>query len=137
MARSRYGWFIKLTAFSLMAASAVAGNAMAGTGLDKYSQECQVQNWPHESFTSGKWKKTQKTARYRFVQSLLDSPEIVGKTREYVVDLLGPPDGNYKDYVSYIVREFDPAECIHGFIALLHFDISSDGIVKKAFVRLD
>lgn len=137
MIRNGYGWFVFLTAFSLISAFAGNENVKADTGLDQYSRECQVENWPHDLFTSEIWKKTKKMARYRFVQSLLESPEIVGGTREYIINLLGPPDGNYKDYLSYIVREFDPEECIHGFIALLHFDIGSDGIVKKAFVRLD
>ena len=94
-------------------------------------------NWGSKPFESEKWLAAPAEERYIFVRSILEKNMFIGESREYVIKTLGQPDGNVTEYLSYIVKEFDPETCLYGFISLLHFDIDKKGFVTKVFVRAD
>lgn len=137
MVRTTYYGLVGVPVIILLAGLTMVVSVMANSEADRYLQECHVGNWPAERFEGGKWNLTPKEQRYKFVKNFLESQDPIGKDKKYIINNLGKPDGDYRNYISYIVKNFDPEECIHGFIALLHFDIDAEGVVEKAFIRLD
>ena len=137
MARVRYaGPGLGLAVLLMLGQPAVAQTA-EDYGPGPFTHDCFTENWPKETFVAERWRDVPKGQRYRFVRTLLDSHILKERKREYIIDLLGEPDGNYKEYMTYIIREFDPLGCIHGFLALLHFDLNAEDVVERVWIRLD
>jgi hypothetical protein len=62
--------------------------------------------WEQQDFDSSTWKATPPTGRRQFVRALVDSDMLLGRDRESVVDLLGPPsDGSVANLLDYTIAE--------------------------------
>ena len=121
----------------LTAGSAAAVETVPDFGPGPYTHDCYAKNWPHEPFSVSKWNNTPKEERYRFVRSFLGLHKVVGRKKKFIIDKLGEPDSNHKKYLIYTVREFDPERCIHGFFALLQFEMDERDVVAEVYIRLD
>lgn len=62
--------------------------------LDQFDRQRIAQLWNPAPFDSQKWKKKGVDSRYRFgmVHSLIRDQVLSDKTRQHVLELLGPPD---------------------------------------------
>lgn len=121
----------------LAAGPAAAVETVPDFGPGPYTEDCYAKNWPSEPFSIKKWSNTPEEQRYLLVLDFLESYNVVGEKRKYITDILGKPDSNYKKYLIYTVRIFDPEGCVHGFEALLQFHIDEADVVEEVIIRLD
>ena len=88
--------------------------------------------WPVEKFDAAVWRGAPEQARYKFVQDLIASRRLNGKTVSEVIELLGPPSYESKlSSLTYVVtasgKGFDQT-----YMLDIHF---VDGKVRNAIIR--
>jgi hypothetical protein len=88
--------------------------------------------WPVEKFDAAVWRAAPEQERYKFVQDLIASGRLNGKSMSQVIELLGPPSFESKlPNLTYVVitgsKGFD-----QGYMLDIHF---ADGKVRNIMIR--
>jgi hypothetical protein len=75
--------------------------------LGAFVSGCEEQDyWSTTTFSPEQWRQTRETERYRFVNDLVRSKILIGKSRNAVLDLLGPSSGyeSRPNELTYVVK---------------------------------
>ncbi len=89
-----------------------------------------TENSPPRAFDQQVWKTAGDRVRGQMAQDLIDKKILIGKTRKQVINLLGRPDEEDKQFVTYLIyfgNEFAPPPFVH-----IEFD--SRQIVKDVWI---
>ena len=73
---------------------------------------CDLFGWPSTPFDHVVWLRTADASRYVMVRDIVDRQLLVGRTREQVEELLGPPGFGSPGYITYIVKVDSPVVTI-------------------------
>jgi hypothetical protein len=84
--------------------------------------EERPEDWPRERFESGRWKALPPESRFVMVNDLIASKILMGRSKQSVITLLGPPSFAASDgsYVTYVVKDVPANVRSFNFIRLLH-----------------
>lgn len=93
--------------------------------------------WPRTPFTTETWRASPAPQRYRLYNDLAKQGVLSGATRERVVQLLGRPDAEGREYITYVLRDRSVGEYTLNAVYLLEIDFDSGGVVKSYVVRAD
>jgi hypothetical protein len=109
--------------------SAIGAVALAGIYI--FWPSSIADDWPTEPFNGERWRSVAKNERYRMAKDLLSSNQLVGKTREEVEQLLGPPTIRREPYWLYTVQ--DVGSGVGGFnvVAQIRLAFRKDHRVNK------
>jgi hypothetical protein len=79
--------------------------------------------WPDVAFGSDKWKAVSKYDRYIYWNDIERRRLLTGKTRDDVVQLLGPPDSEDKgSRLVYLIRGNAGEFMVSVYVAEINFD---------------
>ena len=92
--------------------------------------------WPFEQFDRAKWAQTDEKNRFEYVRDLIDKQNLLGKSKEEIITLLGAPSYDRPDGTDavYIVKVDS------GLVHVIDFRFQEIGrkmIVSKVLSRSD
>jgi hypothetical protein len=94
-------------------------------GLTGYAvaRVTEGRRWPGLAFASEKWKAAARYERYIFWNDIDRRQLLIGKTREDVVQLLGPPDSEEKGRrLGYVIKGGEGEFMVFLYAVDIHFD---------------
>ena len=128
MSLGRLAWRSLLVAL----VAAVLGG-LVGFGVARVTA---ARRWPDLVFTAEKWKAVAQDERYVFWNDIDRRRLLIGKTRDEVVQMLGPPDSDGSTRVTYVVKGAQ-GEYNMNFIYFLDIRFGDAGRVASVSIGTD
>lgn len=100
------------------------------------SPEQLVASWPDHPFVSSEWKDLPAGQRYVQVKSLLANSDqlLMGRFREHLLDLLGPPSAENGPLLSWIVLDNTSGCSAVDFNAVYFIEVELDAAGRSIHI---